>query len=77
MLEYLDTEYGKLDQESRGMHIYSDWNGWGASEVMENMMARFDREVCKKTVSPYKEWAYVEALACWLKSEEGGMTMYY
>lgn len=36
--EKLDKEYEKRDQEERGMHIYTDWNGWAMSEIMVNMV---------------------------------------
>jgi hypothetical protein len=28
----------------------------------------FDKELFKKTASPFKKWAYTEALACFLKT---------
>jgi hypothetical protein len=36
--EHLEKEMDKRDQEIRMMHIYSDWNGWGMGEVMENLV---------------------------------------
>ena len=36
LLEYLDKEVGKRDQDRLGMHIYNDWNGWGMSECFVN-----------------------------------------
>ncbi len=38
LLEKLDKEVEKRDQDSRGLFIYNDWNGWGMSEVMENLV---------------------------------------
>jgi hypothetical protein len=38
MCEKIEKEVGKRDQDERGMHIYSDWNGWGVSEVMDNLV---------------------------------------
>lgn len=31
-------------------------------------MKDFNRDIFKKTVSPFKKWAYVEGLACFLKT---------
>lgn len=36
LLENLDKEVEKRDQDRFDMHIYNDWNGWGISEVLEN-----------------------------------------
>ena len=36
LLENLDKEVEKRDQDGFDMHIYNDWNGWGISEVLEN-----------------------------------------
>lgn len=36
LLENLDKEAEKRDQDRFDMHIYNDWNGWGISEVLEN-----------------------------------------
>ena len=30
----------------------------------------FNRDVFKKSISPYRKWAYVEALACFLKGAD-------
>ena len=35
----LDDEMEKRDQDARGMHIYTDWNGWGMAEVLENLVS--------------------------------------
>jgi hypothetical protein len=37
--EKLDAECKKRDQDARGMYIYNDWNGWGMSEVIENLVS--------------------------------------
>lgn len=82
MLEKMETEYAKRDQDKRDMYIYEDWNGWGMSEVMTNMVSYtafkgwdewtddsgeqlkdFNRDIFKKTVSPFRKWSYVEGLA--------------
>jgi hypothetical protein len=36
LLENLDKEVEKRDQDRFDMHIYNDWTGWGISEVLEN-----------------------------------------
>jgi hypothetical protein len=66
--EKLDDEYEKRDQDARDMHIFNDWNGWGMSEVMENLLKDFNRDIFKKTISPFKKWAYLEGLACFFKA---------
>lgn len=33
---------------------------------MENFLKEFNREVDKKSISPYRKWAYVETLACYV-----------
>ncbi len=33
-------------------------------------MKDFNKDIFKKTVSPFKKWAYVEAIACFLKTAE-------
>jgi hypothetical protein len=32
-------EQDKRDQDSHGMHIYTDWSGWGMTEVLENVVS--------------------------------------
>ncbi|KAH7391485.1 hypothetical protein BKA64DRAFT_747031 [Cadophora sp. MPI-SDFR-AT-0126] len=68
--EKLDKEYSKRDQDSHGMHIYNDWNGWGMCELFENYLKDFNKDVFKKTMSPFKKWAYVEGLAVFLFGAE-------
>ncbi|KAH8586500.1 hypothetical protein B0O99DRAFT_644372 [Bisporella sp. PMI_857] len=36
LLEELDNEVEKRDQDRLNMHIANDWNGWGMSECFEN-----------------------------------------
>ena len=33
-------------------------------------MKDFNKDVFKKTASPFKKWAYVEALACFFKTSD-------
>ena len=68
--EKLDKEYSKRDQDERDMFIYNDWNGWAMSEVMENLLKDFNRDVFKKTISPFKKWGFVEGLAVFLKTAD-------
>lgn len=74
LLQHLSDEGEKRDQEAHGVFIYNDWVGWGISEVMCNMLKDFNRDVFKKTISPYKKWAYVEAFACFVSGEDWYMT---
>ncbi|PMD32750.1 hypothetical protein L207DRAFT_536046 [Hyaloscypha variabilis F] len=60
LLEKLDKEVEKRDQNRLDMHIYNDWNGWGMSEAFSNYLKDFNKDIFKKTVSPFKKWAYVE-----------------
>jgi hypothetical protein len=32
-------EQEKRDQDVHGVYIYNDWSGWGATEVLENMVS--------------------------------------
>lgn len=36
LLKMLDVEVEKRNQDLFGTHIWSDWNGWGWSEVLSN-----------------------------------------
>ncbi|KAH7314176.1 hypothetical protein BKA65DRAFT_516287 [Rhexocercosporidium sp. MPI-PUGE-AT-0058] len=85
LCEKLDREYRKRDQDAHDMHIYNDWNGWAMSELLENYLKEFNKEVFKKTTSPYKKWGYVEGLAVffngvqmglvyWINNEDGERT---
>jgi hypothetical protein len=47
LLEMLDKEVEKRDQDRFDMHIYNDWNGWGISEVLENYV---------RIVMPARKW---------------------
>ncbi|KAK0118244.1 hypothetical protein ONS95_012547 [Cadophora gregata] len=64
--EKLDKEYSKRDQDRHDMHIYNDWNGWGMCELLENYLKDFNKDILKKTASPFQKWAYIEGLAVFL-----------
>jgi hypothetical protein len=66
----LSKECEKRDQNAKGIYIYNDWNGWGMSEVIANHLKDFNRDIFKKTISPFKKWGYVEAVACFFKGED-------
>jgi hypothetical protein len=85
LLEKLDDEMQKRDQNSRGVYVCNDWNGYGMSEVMENFVSAlvrnlagigeanarfqlkdFNRDVFKKTKSPFEKWAYVEGFVAYI-----------
>ncbi len=70
MCRKLSTECEKRDQNSKGIYIYNDWNGWGMSEVMSNHLKDFNRDIFKKNISPFKKWGYVEAVACFFSGED-------
>jgi hypothetical protein len=42
ILDKLQKEQEKRDQDVRGMFIYSDWNGWGFNELLTNMVCYYD-----------------------------------
>ncbi|KAF8858321.1 hypothetical protein BDZ45DRAFT_674106 [Acephala macrosclerotiorum] len=65
MLEKFTKEVENRDQDIQDAIMYTDWNGWGIMEAMDNLFKEFDKVVFRKTVSPYKKWAFVEAIACW------------
>ena len=64
----------KRNQDNFGVHIFNDWNGYGTSEVMENVFKAFDKELGKYTVEGGEKrkkdvlplWAHIEGLALWL-----------
>jgi hypothetical protein len=70
LCEKLVKECEKRNQDMEGIYIYNDWNGWGMSEVMENHLKDFNRDIFKKTLSPYQKFAYVEAFACFVMMED-------
>lgn len=39
ILEMLDKEVEKRDSNVHDVILYNDWNGWGVSEVMENLVS--------------------------------------
>jgi len=39
ILQKLDKECEKRNQDFHDIYIYNDWNGWGMSEVMENLVS--------------------------------------
>jgi len=38
ILENLEKERVKRDQDMKGLYIYNDWNGWSITEIMENLV---------------------------------------
>lgn len=47
----------------QGWNECTDATGWGK-------LKNFDRDILNKTVRPFKKWAYVEGVACFLKIVE-------
>ncbi|KAF7910073.1 uncharacterized protein EAE98_012216 [Botrytis deweyae] len=68
LAQKLDKERDKRNQDHYDTHIYNDFNGYGSSEAIQNFLKDFNRDIYKKTISPYKKWAYVEALAVFFKA---------
>ena len=56
------------DPENFGMYITSKWDGYGASEVVENMFLAFNKEVkkSKKKREPLAIWSHIEGMALFL-----------
>ena len=38
MFDKYQLEMQKTDQDQFGMHIFNDWTGYGAQEVIENIV---------------------------------------
>ena len=74
ILDKLEKEVEKRDQDLRAMFIWNDWTGWGIAEVMENLLKDFDKLLFRKSVSPWKKWALIEGLACTLLGDEDTVT---
>ena len=88
ILERLEKEEEKRNADVNDVILWTDWNGWGMSEVMENLvrgtrlssstymanchrqLKDFNRDIFRKTISPFKKRAYVEGLAVYLKDED-------
>ncbi|RDL36218.1 Uncharacterized protein BP5553_06830 [Venustampulla echinocandica] len=62
----INEEVNKRDPDMHNMYIYNDFSGYGVIEVLENMLAEFNKLIFKKDVSPFKKWALVEGLATYL-----------
>lgn len=69
-------EQFQRDQDSFRMHIFSDWNGYGTCEVMENMFLAFNSEVKKNTKDVWAIWSLVEGMALFL-NRPGSLEQWY
>ncbi|KAK8095700.1 hypothetical protein PG999_013722 [Apiospora kogelbergensis] len=61
------------DSDAFGMHIYTDFHGWGLQEIVERMFVAFDVQFKKKqrdeeTINHM--WAVVAAAVHWLAGED-------
>lgn len=56
------------DPDNFGTYITSKWDGYGASEVVENMFLAFNKEVkkSKKKREPLVMWSHIEGMALFL-----------
>ncbi|KAI4949017.1 hypothetical protein J4E91_005479 [Alternaria rosae] len=52
------------------MNLYTDWQGWGMQEIMENMMVEFNQGFHAKKDRLEKMWSVISALGLWLNEEE-------
>ncbi|KAK0103968.1 hypothetical protein ONS96_005073 [Cadophora gregata f. sp. sojae] len=66
IFNHIITEQQKRDPDYHGMYIYNDYAGYGMTEVLENVLAEFNKILYKKDVSPLKKWSYIEGLGFWL-----------
>ncbi|OBT95029.1 hypothetical protein VE01_07400 [Pseudogymnoascus verrucosus] len=62
----INQEIDKRNQDVHGLYIYNDFSGYGVTEVMENLLAEFNKSIFKKDISPLKKWAIVEGLTLYL-----------
>ncbi|EXJ72456.1 uncharacterized protein A1O5_04960 [Cladophialophora psammophila CBS 110553] len=71
----LQWEIEIRDQDKFGEHFFSDFNGYGFQEVMENQLLSFDREFSKGSTreegpSPAGLWSIIEGFA-WALNYQG------
>ncbi|KAI4702448.1 hypothetical protein J4E81_002811 [Alternaria sp. BMP 2799] len=58
------------DPDAFEMNLYTDWQGWGMQEIMENMMVEFNQGVHAKKDRIEKMWSVISAVGLWLNENE-------
>lgn len=62
-------EREKRCQENFDLYIFNDYNGYGTQEVVENMLAAFDKAMTAEPVDLMLVWAQVEGMALFLNDD--------
>ncbi|TGO46554.1 hypothetical protein BCON_0318g00040 [Botryotinia convoluta] len=75
LAQKFDGEQDKRHPISAAAYVFNDFTGHGFSEATENFLKDFDRDIHKKTVSPFTKWSYIEALAIFFKAGDTEMWM--
>lgn len=63
-------EVDMRDPDLHAMYIYNDFAGYGITEVMDNVLAEFNKVIFKKEVSAIEKWTIVEGLVTYLYMED-------
>ncbi|KAL2071214.1 hypothetical protein VTL71DRAFT_12449 [Oculimacula yallundae] len=66
VFKHIVTEQQKRDPDNHDLYISNDYAGYGMTEVLENVLADFNKILFKKDVSPLEKWSYIEGLGLWL-----------
>ncbi|QKX54254.1 uncharacterized protein TRUGW13939_01339 [Talaromyces rugulosus] len=64
---YLEKQAANRDQDEHGLYIYSNFTSYGVSEVVDNWLKDFNKEVSRRKVSPCATWAHLEGLSMFLQ----------
>ncbi|KAF7947921.1 hypothetical protein EAE96_008992 [Botrytis aclada] len=75
LAQSFDGEQDKRHPNSGAAYVFNDFTGYEFSEAIENFLKDFDRDIHKKTVSPFTKWSYIEALAIFFKAGDTEMWM--
>jgi hypothetical protein len=67
LLNVHNFETMKRDQDAFDMHIYSDYTGYGAQEVLENQMILFTAAMKDSEPNALRLWTILSAFAHWAK----------
>ncbi|KAH8817125.1 hypothetical protein F5884DRAFT_853552 [Xylogone sp. PMI_703] len=62
----INEEMDKRDPDMHAMYIFNDYAGYGAIEVLENLVIEFNKIIFKKDVSPLEKWAIIEGMTLYL-----------
>ena len=54
------------DQDIQNVYMYNDFTAYGVNEVVDNWVA-FNREVSRRSKTPYTVWAELEAVSWFLQ----------